>query len=167
MKCCITFKLHVLLKLTNRTFSLRCQHGVHNSPNKMTVTLPWDNVSLFFVENKCKTRKHPRRMHTSHSPTVRSQLPGALNREVLKWTSLNRYPVLASLVPLVWDGKARRLYREGWDQGLYKGKKTLYSEVQCIMGNGQIGPHLWTDRKHCNYYLTRISLPDGNKWIRF
>ena len=44
----------------------------------------------------------------------------------------------------------------GWD--------TLYSEVQCIMNNGHMGPSpLWTYRRLWKHYLPATSFAGGNK----
>ena len=88
-------------------------------------------------------------MRTSQSPTVRSQLPDvSASRDPESWgPQVNKFKQVSNLSQpgaTSMGGKARGLYKEGWDKGLYKGKKALYSEVQWIMVNGQIGPHLWT-----------------------
>ena len=43
------------------------------------------------------------------------------------------------------------LLQRGW---------ALYSEAQCIMGNGHMGPPLWTDRQVLKHYL-----PVKSKWL--
>ena len=49
----LRYYIRVSLKKSNATFSFRCQHGVHNLPNKITAALHLSHVSLLFVENNC------------------------------------------------------------------------------------------------------------------
>ena len=83
---------------------------------------------------------------------------------VLKWTSLNRSPVLGLCHQISVQGRGGSLYSEvpcpwklepgpgGWG--------SLYSEVQCIMGNDHIEPP-WTDRHDWKHYLSLTSLASG------
>ena len=83
----------------------------------------------------------------------------SLAEGVHKWTSLNRSPVLVT----------RCHYHGGWGEGqgrgggLYRlglGKGSLYGEVQCFTGNGQMPPPR-TDRHDWKHYLPTTSLAGG------
>ena len=68
------------------------------------------------------------------------------------WTGLIRSPIMTTRCHYHGDESHMS---DVWGPGLGRrdgeGKRVqmaeLYSEVQCIMGNGHMGTHLWTDRQ--------------------
>ena len=120
-----------------------------------------------------KTGKHSSRMRTARLPTVHASVsPPDVSTSgggVLKWTSLNRSLVeLTTLMPVAgwWTSEGvggvsmsdvRRRGQGGPMSEVGGGGGgcpmadvcgSMYSEVQCIMGNGHIGsspPPQWTD----------------------
>ena len=97
----------------------------------------------------------------------------------LKWTSLNRFPVMATKVSLVGEeGRAEESHvwclRVGTGEGLMSYVQggqgwggILYSEVQCIMGNGHKGsPHGQNDGQTGLKTLlpTTLLVGSNNKW---
>ena len=108
--------------------------------------LPIPNVYIHFQH----PRKHSSRMYNTHL-----RLPPDVNTSGggLKWTSLNRSLVMTTRCH--WQG-------DGVVGGPMSGRE-LYSEVQCIIGNGHMGPpiHRLTNRHDWKHYLPAPSLAGG------
>ena len=94
------------------------------------------------------------RKHSSRMPTARLRRPYLLQQQldvsidsvgILMWTSLKRSSVMTTRCH--WQGGGPCTMRSHVQKGPGPGPGGLYSEVQCIMGNGHMGPSTLVSRQ--------------------
>ena len=127
------------------------------------------------TQNATKTGKHFSRMCTARLPTIHALATqcqycwegvGGWAPQVNKFEQVSsggHQMSLAEWVPCLMS-KVPCLKSRGW---------ALYSEVQCILGNGHMGTPLWTDRDTCEnitflqfrWRAVKIGSTKSKEWV--